>query len=905
MKTGAVLALLLLLPSCLPIRADGVRPYAPEPPPPLFALANATVERVYYAPLADAEGWTDLSTEKKEVAGRAPAGWFEASTWTSGKMTVSPGSEDALPFLHWECPKIDYGQGRLGIPLGPLAPEKLYRITLRVRGLDAIPVTVEIAGRDGAAKPVWHETELFGSDWKTVVLQWRPSVPLPNAALFLSLDRKETLDVAELSVDACDTGTLRAALEAAPAAVGANDLAASRFPFGLPAGWMLGRNDSDGDGVRLGPDPAVTGPSGSAALHVAAAQGATVYGAPFAVTRFWLAQTLSFAVRGDGSGSLRLRAGERVLAEKAFAVASADGWKRISVPFTQGNFAEENRPEIELKGDVWIDAVRSGIGADYAPQMEAEVALGGGGPGRFFFDDAPDQPVSWAAFGVPAGAVLRAKAVDIYGEEIALPPASPAPGKAIGSWALPVFPGHALGSERIEAWVEDAAGKRVSPYADWVVMRLKRPRHWGEDAPDSPFGVHVLAANRELEMAKAIGINWVRLHDAGLNYVGWSSLEAEKGEWTFHDTELQRYRAHYLMILGELGTAPAWASGWGREGTRNPYLDKYYEPDDLDDFRHYVLTATTHYRDMIRAWEIWNEPWGAGFWKTGYRVQDDGPVRPYVSPTAPADYARLMEAAYRTAKEVDPGLSLIGFNSTAGNYPRPGIAYAGTEWTRGVLAAGGLPFADVFSYHDYTLDSGGFAEDAAETGYRVALAPFLKDGAPPLPVWMTEGSSVAGLTGRGFYAHTIPFSLPDDDASAADRLCRYVVSLLSVGDKKVFLYSMHKYGGFDNGGAYRLLVDDFGYLHPSAAAFSALAWRLEDKVFVHTEEVTPETRAYVFQGASGWAAVLIPRPGAASTFDPGRCPGAEAADLYGNPLGSPGKTLFTLSGAGTYPGLGR
>lgn len=32
-------------------------------------------------------------------------------------------------------------------------------------------------------------------------------------------------------------------------------------------------------------------------------------------------------------------------------------------------------------------------------------------------------------------------------------------------------------------------------------------------------------------MLKAIGANWTRLHDAGLDYIGWYHLEPRKGQW--------------------------------------------------------------------------------------------------------------------------------------------------------------------------------------------------------------------------------------------------------------------------------------------------------------------------------------------------------------------------------------
>ena len=62
-----------------------------------------------------------------------------------------------------------------------------------------------------------------------------------------------------------------------------------------------------------------------------------------------------------------------------------------------------------------------------------------------------------------------------------------------------------------------------------VATRVVRPRYWNKDAPDSPFGVHVVPQRESLLAAKASGANWARLHDAGLFLIGWAFLEPKKG----------------------------------------------------------------------------------------------------------------------------------------------------------------------------------------------------------------------------------------------------------------------------------------------------------------------------------------------------------------------------------------
>lgn len=62
--------------------------------------------------------------------------------------------------------------------------------------------------------------------------------------------------------------------------------------------------------------------------------------------------------------------------------------------------------------------------------------------------------------------------------------------------------------------------------------------------------------------------------------------------------------------------------------------------------------------------------------------------------------------------------------------------------------------------------------------------------------WMTEGSLIILKIGSGFYKHTIPYKPTENVTDTADSLCRYVVSLLSQGVDKIFLYSMHCHSYF-------------------------------------------------------------------------------------------------------------
>src|SRR5690606_29179926 len=80
------------------------------------------------------------------------------------------------------------------------------------------------------------------------------------------------------------------------------------------------------------------------------------------------------------------------------------------------------------------------------------------------------------------------------------------------------------------------------------------------------------------------------------------------------------------------------------------------------------------------------------------------------------------------------------------------------------------------------------------------------------------------------------------------------------------------------------LVTEEGYLHPSASAFSAMAWRLEGTRFARRVEVAEAVHAYIFSGDGRSVAVVAPHPARQATYALPAVPGGAWADLSGNPL---------------------
>ncbi|MHC4943799.1 MAG: hypothetical protein ACYTG7_12350 [Planctomycetota bacterium] len=670
----------------------------------------------------------------------------------------------------------------------------------------------------------------------------------------------------------------------------------SRFPLGMQSGMLLQSTDDDEE-VEITSDPSITGPSGAPALRMQSGRAFKLSLPPFPVPWSFKKHTLSAYVRGTVGGRLVVTADDRDLAAVSFDPGE-ERWVRLSLTFDPVLEGAVHAARIEPAGGglLWMDGLMVEPGrraSPYEPPAPCEIALqlieDRARSTRIVFDD--EDGMMFKVVGTYLrGSLVRVKVVNLYGQERMLPPMELTPeSKGSGRFSFKVFPERPYGAFRIEAWVEDADRGRLSPFSEMVVNALRRPHYYGQDAPESPFGVHVNPVRRHLLMAKAVGLNWVRLHNAGMNLIGWSFLEPEKGEWVFSDDRIEKYRRHRFKILGHLATAPGWATGF--PGPVENYWDRWYEPCDYQEFADYVRKVVSRYKGIIDVYEIWNEPWGR-FW-VRYDPKEKDRIR---VPTAAEDYVRLQEAAFASAKSVDPGVTILGLNTCP--------CYNGPLWSRKVFAAGAEKSCDAFAYHRYTDSHMGYGGDEIDrAGLMLAAAPFIqRDGLLKMDAWMTEGNNFFNSSRTGFYHHTLPLPNHDDFIRAADMEARFLVRMLADGARKVFLYTMHyphHFTGRERNRLFWAVLSMDGYLHPSGAAVSNAAWHLEDTTFSKRIRISKGIWAYLFEGDSRAAspseencahgktaysvAVLMNKPGSSVTglSLPEQ---AVAVDLFGNSL---------------------
>jgi hypothetical protein len=233
-------------------------------------------------------------------------------------------------------------------------------------------------------------------------------------------------------------------------------------------------------------------------------------------------------------------------------------------------------------------------------------------------------------------------------------------------------------------------------------------------ADDNRFGVSLSYGyedipDRAFELAGEAGIGWMRV------ILNWSLLEPTPGQydWSTFDRVIGRARANGLTILGGLGFATSWnTSAPADEVLQGRRL--MYPPADLGPWKRYVAAVVARYKDVVRAWEVWNEPDLQAFWVG-----------------TPARYAELLAVTHDAIKAVDPSATVVLGGLSLGGSPgrlRP-------TFLEDILTDPAHPAAqsfDVAAFHHY--GPAGEA-DRRMAHVKSALAGV---GAGSKEIWITE-----------------------------------------------------------------------------------------------------------------------------------------------------------------------
>jgi hypothetical protein len=226
-----------------------------------------------------------------------------------------------------------------------------------------------------------------------------------------------------------------------------------------------------------------------------------------------------------------------------------------------------------------------------------------------------------------------------------------------------------------------------------------------------------------LELAKAAGIGWVK------QQFSWEEIEPQrKGEfdWAKYDRIVDLAEQYGMQIVARLDRPPDWTRQDGAAGTDQ---FKTRPPDDLADYGDFVYAFVQRYSGRVGYIQIWNEPNLTAEW--GFERVDA------------VAYARLLEVAYRRAKEADPDVIVLSapLATTLEDASMRGN-HNDLVYLEQMYQAGAGEFFDILSANAFGLDRP--PEDAPDPNVlnfrRVELQREIMEryGDAGKPVWINE-----------------------------------------------------------------------------------------------------------------------------------------------------------------------
>ncbi|MEM6552943.1 MAG: hypothetical protein AAF750_12570 [Planctomycetota bacterium] len=789
--------------------------------------------------------------QKLSIRGHLPRGWGQDAGWQSD-LTLRFERHTVQGRTGMRVSKVGNGQIQLRHNIPALEPGR-YRLTITGRNPDQLQI---IAGvRQIGPGYLWsYRTQCtFGDEWQREVHEFTLNKPVTDSAFYLLAKgpSNTAIDLAEFKFEKPTPRSILAELrQRHPDGGPSNLFRNTTLDQGLASGWSMTGRDYVGitTQTRVVEDDQTPSGIGRAFEIESRDEAAPLNSAPFPIIQRDRPHTVSFFAKGQGQwrAEVHYDGGKQVIAAKTFPLTP--DWQRVALTFTPDMFRARAYLHLRGRGLIRLDGFQAEPQSQATPLHRSHptglsLALTNGVNRRAAVLVGADTPARLNLGFEPADhqgpATVRLRVHNGYGETSDAPPVPLAVSSYTQSQTELAAPAdRPLGPFRVEAWVEDEAGQRISAFQELVFVRVPPPKYGDRDAPESSFGTHFRPSRWNAELFKAIGVNWVRLHDQGKELVMWAFLEPQPGRWAFRDDLLQTYRDANLCVLGVLSSTPVWAAHINNpqdmtEADKQRYFARYFLPRDLDDWQNYVRTVAERYRDDIRVWDLWNEPWGGGFMNDRFVPggRGKGMFRGPAQDIRIQKYFELGRTAHAALQQVDPGLRLV-------------VDISKPHFVEQAIADGATDFADVFAIHRYVGGSLGHPGDAfAKTSSEPA------DAARTLGVrlWMTEGSGSNISHRSGFYHHTLAgVRLEDDPIHNAQQMSRYLLSNLGLGVEKVFTYAANYSTFSETNTPWTVLLMEGGAPHPSAAAHAVLAHHLDGKRIVKQQEIREGLYVHVF-----------------------------------------------------------
>ena len=281
----------------------------------------------------------------------------------------------------------------------------------------------------------------------------------------------------------------------------------------------------------------------------------------------------------------------------------------------------------------------------------------------------------------------------------------------------------------------------------------------------------------------------------------WNAVEPEEGKWRWEDLDGQMKYLEERQIEG--GALLLGNPGWANAGEGLPVKN-------LTAWSRYVSEIVKHLKGRVKYFEVWNEP-------PNFTGRDQ----------TPADYAKIVVAAYDAAKAANPDC-LVGLAAKS----------AHVNYLEQVITAGAKDHFDWISLHPYEVLDGVAAKAGTEPLF-MNIVPVVRkmlavqnSAKVDVPILFTELGCDAKAKGPESQAHTL--------------IKAYTMSMAQG------VASVQWFEGRDGDSGPMGLIDDKGNPRPAYTALGQMIQYLgQHPRYLGWVMVNGRNYGFVFEGAKG------------------------------------------------------
>jgi GH35 family endo-1,4-beta-xylanase len=188
--------------------------------------------------------------------------------------------------------------------------------------------------------------------------------------------------------------------------------------------------------------------------------------------------------------------------------------------------------------------------------------------------------------------------------------------------------------------------------------------HWAfRESPNNDYKIETIIDNGNIKYAR--------------EEFNWGEIEKNKGVWDFsrYDQIIDKYNRNNTKVLGLL----AYSATWATTAPENIKEGLEFFPPRVEDWKNFVSSVVSRYKDNVYAWEIWNEPNDPYFFR-GDKYQ----------------YFELLKIAHIAIKDIDPNALVIS----------GGITWPDPVYTEEFFNNGMGDYIDGYGIHAYYCNQG-------------------------------------------------------------------------------------------------------------------------------------------------------------------------------------------------------